>query len=300
MKIVRSNLATLFVMLCILLQATLCFAQTPFSIIEPKLEGKGLDLQSLNELNLKSSQLTAQQRKDSFKFYIISSPFDGQMGEIGATATPKALITGKFDRELLKAIAQLMIDEMQTVDRLSPFSLLSSMMNEPKYDVNNVWDCLWVETIIPMYHFLKDRFNLSLQWRQFLKLFIFLVFFMDKLALEKTVLLFLLNYGTSQMPSTKNLFGPMVYRILSKLFIMASLEWARSLICKEKCIKLQLKCFVMLLKKISKKLLGSIVILSVSVEFIFLKNCERKSRDQKNLFRFSLYSVVCICSNESF
>jgi hypothetical protein len=147
MSTVLKSAATLFVMFCILLQASVSFAQKDFVIIDPKLQAKKIDLQSLNDLNRDSAQLNLQQKKDSFKLYILSAPFEGQLNLQVDGAKP--LISGRFDNELLKAVAQLMIEEMDTIDQLSPFSLASAMINAPKWDVSEVWDCLWMQLLLP-------------------------------------------------------------------------------------------------------------------------------------------------------
>lgn len=149
MNSVLKSAATMFVMLCIFLQASICFAQRDFVVIEPKLQAQKIDLQSLNDLNNDSANLSFAQKKDSFKLYILSAPFEVQLNLQGMTSTNKPLISGKFNNELLKAIAQLMIEEMDNVDQLSPFSFASAMINSPKWDVNAVWECLWVQGVLP-------------------------------------------------------------------------------------------------------------------------------------------------------
>ena len=147
MKTVLDSAATLFVMLCIFMQSSLGLAQTDFVVIEPKLQGQKIDLQSLNELNRNSANLTFAQKKDSFKFYMISAPFEVQMSLLGAISSGKPLISGRFDQQLLQAIAQMLIEEMNTIDQLSPFSFATSIINAPKWDVNDVWECLWFQSV---------------------------------------------------------------------------------------------------------------------------------------------------------
>src|SRR5689334_3679309 len=60
-----------------------------------------IDLQAVNELNEKAPSLSFQQKKDSFKLFILSTQFTSQFVHNGSRSEP--LIRGYFDRDLLKA-----------------------------------------------------------------------------------------------------------------------------------------------------------------------------------------------------
>lgn len=136
---------TLFVMVCVLLQAVVSFAQGELRISDQsKLPDYArIDIQSLNEINARASQMNPQEKKESFKFFILSTGFQPKLDRHN---TDK--INGRFDKGLLRSIAQLMIEEMETIDRLSPFSVYTMMLGAPKFDVAEVWDCLWINTVM--------------------------------------------------------------------------------------------------------------------------------------------------------
>ena len=134
--------------LFILLLATFSFAQGELRISDQSKfdDYKRIDIHSLNQMNQSAETMNNQERKESFKFFLISTPF---RSKIGTAYQP--VISGSFHPELLKSIAELMIEEMENVDRLAVFNWMTVMSQTHVRIVRDVWDCFWIQTMMGEY-----------------------------------------------------------------------------------------------------------------------------------------------------